>query len=279
MKSWGKDFLGFYLFKHICLLFEFITTCLVTLQILRQLAPDVSYRSLVALGIASIQGLPVASFEKDDAERLLFFYQSREKDGCADNNNIVFSSPPAWLKPPPPTRKRFESSQGASPCLRDGVFAGQGAVKKVDEEEKDRKMANGISTPLTPARQRLKVSAMRPIPHVRRHRMTPFCGPSEIDGLGGAQAEANLPLVAPTKRSSIGSSSATQRKSFSSSAQSKQVISLNPLPLKKHGCGRGPVQTCSEVSFPLSIFHKTVVSFYVHFRFFNPYSIKGCYPK
>ncbi|CAK8560520.1 unnamed protein product [Lathyrus sativus] len=217
------------------------------LQILRQLAPDVSYRSLVALGIASIQGLPVASFEKDDAERLLFFYQSSEKDGCA-NDNIVFSRPPIWLKPPPPTRKRCELSQGASHDIHDVVFAGQGAVKKEDGKEKDMKMVNGISTPLTPARQRLKVSAMRPIPHVRRHRMTPFSGPSEIDSFGGAHVEANVPLV-PMKRSSIGTSSAAHRKSFSSSAHSKQVISLNPLPLKKHGCSRGPVQTCSEDEF------------------------------
>lgn len=205
------------------------------LQILRQLAPDVSYRSLVALGIASIQGLPVASFEKDDAERLLFFYQSSEKDGC-DNGNIVFSRPPIWLKPPPPTRERCESSQGDSPDIHN------------DEEEKDKKMVNGISTPLTPARQRLKVSAMRPIPHVRRHRMTPFSGSSGVNGFGGAHVEAYVPLV-PVKRSSIGSSSATQRKSFSSSSQPKQVISLNPLPLKKHGCSRGPVQTCSEEEF------------------------------
>jgi len=219
---------------------------------LRQLAPEVSYRSLVALGIASIQGLPIASFEKNDAERLLFFYQSCEKDSGTSKDNIIFSSPPGWLKPPPPRRKRCEPSQGASLGLHDGVFAGHGAVCKVNEEEKDRKMANGISTPLTPARQRLKVSAMRPIPHIRRHRMTPFCGPSEADGFDGGQVEANLPLIAPAKRST-GSASATHRKSFSSAAQSKQVISLNPLPLKKHGCGRGPVQTCSEVSFPLSI--------------------------
>ncbi|XP_057743524.1 AT-rich interactive domain-containing protein 4-like [Arachis stenosperma] len=217
------------------------------LQILRQLAPDISYRSLVALGIASIQGLPVASFEKDDAERLLFFYQGCDKDSYA--NNTIFSSPPGWLKPPPPTRKRYEPTQGASLALHDGAFAGDGAVRKVDEEERDGKMANGISTPLTPARQRLKVSAMRPIPHVRRHRMTPFSGPSQTDGFDGAPVEPHLPIVVPAKRSSIGSTSASQRKSFLGAAQSKQVISLNPLPLKKHGCGRGPVQTCSEEEF------------------------------
>ncbi|KAF1868925.1 hypothetical protein Lal_00048204 [Lupinus albus] len=218
------------------------------LQILRQLAPNVSYRSLVALGIASIQGLPVASFKKDDAERLLFFYQISEKDSCT--RNIIFSNPPGWLKPPPPTRKRCEPSQGASSGPRDGSFAGQGAVRKVDEEEKDRKVVNGTtSTTLSPARQILKVSAMRPIPHSHRHRMTPFCGPSETSGFDSAQVESNLPLVAPTKRISIGPTPATQRKSFASSAQSKQVISLNPLPLRKHGCGRGPVQICSEEEF------------------------------
>ncbi|KAK7294523.1 hypothetical protein RJT34_17412 [Clitoria ternatea] len=219
------------------------------LQILRQLAPDVSYRSLVALGIASIQGLPIASFEKDDAERLLFFYQSCERDSCTNKNNLILSSPPSWLKPPPPSRQRCEPCQGTIPGLHEGVFAGLGGVRKVEEEEKDRKLTNGVSTPLAPARQRLKVSAMRPIPHARRHRMTPFCRPSETNGFDGSQIEANLALVVPTKRSSIGSTSATHRKSFSSSAQSKQVISLNPLPLKKHGCDRGPVQTCSEEEF------------------------------
>ncbi|KAF7843675.1 AT-rich interactive domain-containing protein 4-like [Senna tora] len=205
------------------------------LQVLRQLAPDVTYRSLVALGIASIQGLPIASFEKDDAERLLFFYQSHEKDSC--ENNIIFSNPPGWLKPPPPTRKRCEPSQEVSPGLHN------------DEEEKDTKMVNGFNTPIIPARQRLKVSAMRPIPHARRHRMTPFSRPSETDGYDGAHIESSLPLVLPTKRSTPGSTSATQRRSFSSSAQSKQVISLNPLPLKKHGCGRGSIQSCSEEEF------------------------------
>ncbi|XP_054780901.1 AT-rich interactive domain-containing protein 4-like isoform X2 [Prosopis cineraria] len=216
-------------------------------QVLRQLAPNVTYRSLVVLGIASIQGLPIASFGEDDAERLLFFYQSQGKD--SGGGKIIFSSPPGWLKPPPPTRKRYEPSQEASPGLQDGVLTGQSTIQRIDEEEKDTRMVNGIGTSLTPARQRLKVSAMRPIPHVHRHRMTLFSGPSETDGYDGAQVEASLPVVVPAKRSTTGSSSATQRRSFSGSAQSKQIISLNPLPLKKHGCGRGPIQTCSEEEF------------------------------
>ncbi|KAM4099613.1 hypothetical protein ACB094_05G005000 [Castanea mollissima] len=210
-------------------------------QVLRQLAPDVSYRSLVALGIASIQGLPVASFEKDDAERLLFFCSRHGKDHLRDN--LIFSSPPSWLRPPAPSRKRSIPSQGTTPASHDGTSI------KIDEDDRDSKLRNGVSMPLLPARQRLKVAAMRPIPHVRRHKMTPFSGMSEADGHDGGQVKVTLPVVTPVKQSIVGSAPTTQRRSYSSSSQAKQIISLNPLPLKKHGCGRSPMQNCSEEEF------------------------------
>lgn len=220
-------------------------------QVLRQLAPDVSYRSLVALGIASIQGLPVASFEKDDAERLLFFCSRHGKETCKDN--LIFSSHPSWLRPPAPSRKRSEPSLGSTPA-RNGVS------NKIDEDDRDTGLRNGVSMPLLPARQRLKVAAMRPIPHVRRHKMTPFSGMSELDGHDGGLVKATLPVVTPTKQSIVGSAPTTQRRSYSSSSQAKQIISLNPLPLKKHGCGRNPMQNCSEVSC-LIMFYMTSYSF------------------
>ncbi|XP_042946624.1 AT-rich interactive domain-containing protein 4-like isoform X2 [Carya illinoinensis] len=210
-------------------------------QVLRQSAPDVSYRSLVALGIASIQGLPVASFERDDAERLLFFCPRHGKDTCTDN--LMFSSPPSWLRPPAPTRKRSEPSKETTPGSRNGVS------NKRDVEDRDARLRNGVSMPLLPARKKLKVAAMRPIPHVQRHKMTPFSGMSEADGHEGGQVKANLPVVAPTKHSIVGSTPTTQRRTYSSSSQAKQIISLNPLPLKKHGCGRSPMLTCSEEEF------------------------------
>ena len=221
-------------------------------QVLRQLAPDVSYRSLVALGIASIQGLPVASFEKDDAERLLFFCSRHGKDTCRDN--LIFSSPPSWLRPPAPSRKRSEPSQGTTPASHDGMS------NKIDEDDRDTRLRNGVSMPLLPARQRLKVAAMRPIPHVRRHKMTPFSGMSEADGHDGGQVKVTLPVVTPVKQSIVGSAPTTQRRSYSSSSQAKQIISLNPLPLKKHGCGRSPMQSCSEVSC-LIMFYMTSYGF------------------
>ncbi|KAH7546999.1 AT-rich interactive domain-containing protein 4 isoform X1 [Ziziphus jujuba] len=216
-------------------------------QILRQLAPDVSFRSLVALGIASIQGLPVASFEKDDAERLLFFCSSQGKD--IFSTDLAFSSPPSWLRPPAPSRKRSQPCQDINLGAHDSHGFPKQAASRSDEEAKETGAVNGVSLPLLPARQRLKVAPMRPIPHVRRPKMTPFSGISEADGHDGGQVKANLPVVPPTKLNIVGLTPTTQRKSFSSSSQAKQIISLNPLPLKKHGCGRSPISACSEEEF------------------------------
>ncbi|KAE8712523.1 AT-rich interactive domain-containing protein 4 [Hibiscus syriacus] len=160
-------------------------------QILRQLARDVSYRSLVMLGIASIQGLSVASFEKDDAERILFFCKNPGKDPSLDSSLIART--PSWC--------------------------------------------NGIAISET------SVAAMRPIPHTHHHKMLPFSGFSETEKYDGEQGKVNLPIV-PVKQPAV-----THRKALSSSYMAQQIMSLNPLPLKKHGCGRTPIQVCSEEEF------------------------------
>ncbi|URE03613.1 ARID/BRIGHT DNA binding domain [Musa troglodytarum] len=55
-------------------------------QVLKYLAPEVSYRSLVTLGIASIQGISVASFEMEDADRLLFFCRRQGMDFVSEDD-------------------------------------------------------------------------------------------------------------------------------------------------------------------------------------------------
>lgn len=203
-----------------------------------------SYRSLVALGIGGVQGLPVASFEKEDAERFLFFCSRDGNDKHSDQ--LFLSVLPSWFKPPIPSRKRVEPSQGISTVSHDSLaYANIPSIRRVGGEE--RAPMNGFKAPLLPARKRLKVATMRPIPRVHRNKMTPFSGLTEADGNNGYLPKASLPVVTPSKHVTVGSTSATQRKSFSSSSQSKQIISLNPLPLKKHGCGRNPIQDCSEV--------------------------------
>ncbi|CAM8960951.1 unnamed protein product [Rhodiola kirilowii] len=187
-------------------------------QVLRQLAPDASYRSLVALGIASIQGLSVAAFEKEDAERLLFF--STKQGKVLHSDNSVISRPPSWLVPPAPRLKRPRSWREIKPI----GFEGE----------------NGI------VRQKLKAAAMRPIPHIRHHKMLPFSGASEGHKFNGEASQASL-LVAPPKHNTT--APVANRKVVSTSYHARQIVSLNPLPLKKHGCERAPIHSCSEEEF------------------------------
>ncbi|KAA0059361.1 AT-rich interactive domain-containing protein 4-like [Cucumis melo var. makuwa] len=218
-------------------------------QILRQLAPDVSYRSLVGLGIASIQGLSVASFEKDDAERLLFFCSRKEKDLFL--SNLTDSTLPSWLKPPAP-RKRSkymkDTSLGSHDIIEHLKVLPGSRIHSANMEIGSR---NGFSTPMfpLPRRRGMKIAAMRPIPHVNRHKMISFHGISEMGGHNGGLLKASVPSSNPTKHVTVGSASVFQQKVFPSASQYKQIIPMNPLPLKKHGCGRSHIQACFEEEF------------------------------
>lgn len=227
----------------------FFIASMFRIQVLRQLAPDVSYRNFVALGIASIQGLAVASFEREDAERLLFFCSRQGKNGFS--NNLKLSSPPSWLKPPPPSRKRSSICHEISASIVNGGI--QTLIKKEDNEDKERRLSNGVGLPSMTQRRRIKIAALRPIPHVRHQKMLPFSKILDADLHDGSQVKANLPL--PPAKHSTGTTPVSHRKSTSSAYQAKQVLSLNPIPLKKHGCGRSPLHVCSEVNF-LLIFGK-----------------------
>lgn len=190
-------------------------------QVLRQLAPEVSYRSLVMLGVASIQGLAVASFEKADAERLLYFCSSQLEKNCL-NDPISFGHP-SWLTPPAPTRKRAEPFFGIKSVNCSLQVSGSGNNSR-----------------------KLNIAAMRPIPHSHSQKIQPFSGLFEGERLDGDRGKSNLP-IAPRKHNGIGSASVTNRKSSSTSFQAQQIVTLNPLPMKKHDCERAPIQDCSEV--------------------------------
>lgn len=175
----------------------------------------------------------MASFEKEDAERLLFFCTREGKNGNFDNLRVT--SPPSWLRPPPPSRKRSSIYRERAPTSLNGQFL----IKKEDSEKKEARLSNGIRT-------KTKSAALRPIPHVRHQKMLPFSRVLDADVHDGGPVKANLP--APPAKHSAGTTQVTNRKSTAGSYQAKQVISLNPLPLKKHGCGRSPLHVCSEVS-------------------------------
>ncbi|KAL0354428.1 UNVERIFIED_CONTAM: AT-rich interactive domain-containing protein 4 [Sesamum radiatum] len=174
-----------------------------------------------------------------------FFCAKQGKNGGF--NDLKFSSPPSWLKAPPPSRKRAAICRETSSGFINGIVGGnQTSIKKEDNENSETRLPNGISVPVITARQKVKIAALRPIPHVRHQKMLPFSGISEADLHDGSQAKANLPAP-PAKHGNAGAAPVTHRKSTTSSYQAKQVISLNPLPLKKHGCGRSPLHVCSEI--------------------------------
>lgn len=216
-------------------------------QVLRQLTPDISYRSLVALGIAGILGLAVASFEKEDAERLLYF-SSRQGDNIELNNRLIIS-PPSWLRSPAPSRKRASIYQEICSGSLNGIAAEDQAVARNIDNDKESRFFNGFNTPLINPRQRINIAMLRPIPHIRHQKMLPFSGISGADLHEGSQVKPNLPIASSTKHANAGAPPATLQKSTSGSNQAKQIISLNPLPLKKHGCGRSPLHVCSEEEF------------------------------
>lgn len=174
------------------------------------------------LGVASVQGLAVASFNKDDAGRLLFFSSKREKDKSP--KEPVFSGNPSWLRPPAPSRKRSEL------CSRTKSI--NTSSLKVEDIGSDRQKSN--------------CAAMRPVPHSQRQKILPFSGLYEGERYNGDHGKSQQ-LPAPIKHHVSGLNSVTHRKSVSNSFQASQIISLNPLPMKKHGCDRAPIRACSEV--------------------------------
>ncbi|URE03607.1 ARID/BRIGHT DNA binding domain [Musa troglodytarum] len=86
-------------------------------------------------------------------------------------------------------------------------------------------------------RKRTNTTAMKPIPHSRKHKLLSFLGVPLADANNGNQHK----LLPPAP--------AIQRKSSASSLRAQQIVSLNPLPLKKHGCNRPPVQVVSRGGF------------------------------
>lgn len=117
-----------------------------------------------------------------------------------------------------------------------------------------------------PTSKKINVAALRPIPHTRRHKMIPFSGYSEVGRFDGDHTKGSLPTL-PPKHGASGGTPVTHRKAFSGSYQRKQIISLNPLPLKKHDCGRAHIQICSEVCIIFLVMN----SFNIDVSFFEAY--------
>ncbi|KAH7680009.1 Zinc finger RING/FYVE/PHD-type protein [Dioscorea alata] len=215
-------------------------------QVLKQLAPDFSYRSLVALGIASTHGTAVASFDKEDADRLLFFCSKQANDVHALDK--VLNPLPNWASLS--SKKRPRLGLETKPITHSNIGGEKELIcPKVDPDYGNELKLTKVNMRPLPVRQRTKVIAMRPVPYSRQHKMRPFWGISEADAYDGSLLKSNLPSAPIPKQNLVPAAPSTHRKSMSNSLHAQQIVSLNPLPMKKHGCSRSPIQVCSEEEF------------------------------
>ncbi|KQJ90354.1 AT-rich interactive domain-containing protein 4 [Brachypodium distachyon] len=203
-------------------------------QVLKHLAREISYRSLVALGVGCINATPVASFDREDADRVLFFCTGQQKDLVADSGPYFHL--PRWSASL--TKDRVKRGSESKP----NVFGANGT-----SEDKELPIEGPSS--LTPLKAKFKPATMRPIPHSRQQQMHPFMGFPEATIHENSHVKPNLPAAPPVKHNLIPAATAAHRKSTSGPSHAQSIIQLNPLPMKKHGCDRLPIQVCSEEDF------------------------------
>ncbi|KAJ3673176.1 hypothetical protein LUZ60_006550 [Juncus effusus] len=194
-------------------------------QILRHLAHEATHRTLVALGIASIQGISVSSFEKQDSERLHFFCKNTQSK-TQNPKNALLSPPPLYSAP---------------------------LIKK---------RTRPITNPSLSSNKKLKIGTLKPVLHLRKFKMVPFVKTEERvqNDLLAVQSQPkvnnNSQLTAGprepgagVKREAVHVNPVRPRKPVSSSLHAREIISLNSMPVKKHQCERNPIRACSEEEF------------------------------
>jgi len=200
---------------------------------LKHLAPEISYRSLVALGIACVNGTPVSSFDRKDADRLLFFCSNQHKDQVIQNTPCAYLS--RWSATL--TKDRITGSLKSKQISFD--------ANGVREDNKH--LTEGSS--LSSLKPRLKPATIRPLPHSPKQQMHLFMGLPQSTIHDASQVKPSLPAPPPVKHSVLPVVPATQRKSSSRLSHVQPSVPLNPLPMKKHGCDRSPIRICSEEDF------------------------------
>ncbi|MCO5598270.1 hypothetical protein L7F22_052362 [Adiantum nelumboides] len=227
-------------------------------QVLRQLAREVSLRSLVSLGIAGIQGFPVAAFLKEDADRFCALRRSSSwKNSVKETENHHSTGQidhlPSWFSAPVSSRKRRRVDTFGADHKK---YSDEGVLRP--DIEKDFSSTEMLKSNCAATCSSL--AAMKPVPHVRPNRDMPYAGAVLAGAHNTWSMKVNLPngagvrLPRPNANSGahVPSNTAipTPHKGQSVRAPSPvQMSSLNPIPMKKHGCNRRPMHECSEEEF------------------------------
>ncbi|KAG6554644.1 hypothetical protein Mapa_003662 [Marchantia paleacea] len=247
-------------------------------QVLRQLSAESSYRSLVALGVAGVEGAAVAAFKREDTMRLASTKVDRSKETDV-SNSLTHRPMPSWLTPPVPSRKRIKLFHFSSHCSNDSLSDEDGAssFKATNGEESSssggNRSENRNSTGGAPAtrsdsrytlgrtsKQNLALlEAMKPVPHRGGPRANPYAVVVATAHAGWSM-KVNMPNGASGKVGRPHSSSLAGPMSSLPSlpAMSGQTAAITPSSLllavnaplvKPHGCSRQPIDDCAEEDF------------------------------
>ncbi|XP_078156653.1 AT-rich interactive domain-containing protein 4-like [Carex rostrata] len=180
-------------------------------QVLKHVSKEASYRGLVALGIASLDGTPVASFDKRDANRLLFFSRENQKDSQSTQ-----SIPSIWRCSSCPTKER--AKRGLNPKL-------VSSMRPIPHSRKHKRSLYFGTEESSSSSSSC------------RHE-----GSAVSKGNKLGLAPVAVPVV---KKSPVRlAPKIVQRKPLS-----QPVVPMNPLPMKRHGCTRPPIRICPEEEF------------------------------
>ncbi|CAM6096760.1 unnamed protein product [Calypogeia fissa] len=236
-------------------------------QVLRQLSAEPSYRSLVALGIAGVQGSAVAAFRKEDAILLASSKFERSPN---------YTGPiPDWFKPPVATKKRVNLFQATKSLNENPVDQnGSSSIPKSAEEssssggKSESQTATGTATPTKSERRFTNLAPMKPIPHKAGKGPHPYAAVVAAANAGWSM-KVNMPngtsgkMGRPHSNSVIGhgtSNAASGPGNYTPSITPGSLLLAANAPLvKPHGCSRQPIDDCAEEDF-LSDLIKFLVS-------------------
>lgn len=226
------------------------------IQVLRQLARELSFRSLVSLGIAGIQGFPVAAILKEDVDRFCALRPpSSRKNTMRETENHRSSGYvdhfPSWFAPPVPSRKRRLGDR--TPHIKSYSDEGTSCSDMGKDSSPDLPKSSCAASSSS-------MAAMKPVPHVRPNRDMPYAGAVLAGAHNTWSMKVNLPngtgvrLTRPNLSTGALPPTSTalpvpHRGQNVRAPSPVQMLSLNPIPMKKHGCNRRPMFECSEDEF------------------------------
>lgn len=208
-------------------------------QVLRQLAAEPSYRSLVALGIAGVEGAPVNAFVKEDSAHLVSLKRSR---GSPSKREIPSDSfVPSWLAPPSASRKRMRLFPSNS-------------TENLTEQHRRATRANG-HTAASSSKQGSSISlfaAMKPVPHANRRRFMPFANAVMAAQHAGWTMKLDQTTRVERRRArrpDAGRPKTSTTTPGRDAAGTNPFLSITPANVKPHGCNRPPMEDCGEDEF------------------------------